>query len=157
MHTKEDKTKIYDFQDLTDHYQRIEEDRRTVGECTTDILKFLKEGRVWNKSNNGGRVDGDFKDRIEFIAELKDVFEEMEINDDKGLFLKCPAHEINLKPLIEYLERNRLSMVVAECQNVAERMLDVLHDQNVYDYRENTKKLHNIKLMFECMHANVNR
>ena len=151
MHNKEERTTIYDFHNLTDHYQAIEVDGRTVAESLTDILKFLKEGRAWNKANRGGEIDGDFEERIEFIGEMKVMFEETEVNDDEGLFLKQETHEINLKPLIGFINEKNLRMISTELEMAGERMLDVLHDQNVYYFRENTKKLNSIKLMFDCM------
>lgn len=155
MLTKEENP-MYNFNDVIEYYGIIEEDAETVVESATGILKFLKEGRAWNQRNRDGIVDDDFGDRIEFVSEIKNMFENMEIRDEKGLFIMNDRYHINLEPLILFINHNNLRGIVAELEMVGERMLDVLHDTNIFQFREYTKKLNRIRMMFIMIKAEVN-
>lgn len=152
--TTKAKSVIFDFHDFEEHYQTIETDGRSVSESLTDILIFLKEGRVWYRNNFGDHIEQDFQERVEFIAKLKSVFEESEVNDDHGLFIKCTAHEINLKPIISLI--NEHQGITDQLDLVAERMIDCLHDTNTFFFKGHIRKLNSIKFMFYDIEKSIN-
>jgi len=133
MHTT--KSQFYDYRDILEIYPEDTVSMDMVA-MLSQVLRYYKNGDEWHR-RHFTRLDRDeYEYHVTFLKELRELMENMCIEEESSLIIQDENIKLNLNPWITFTQKYKLSEILLTLRAIKDCMLAYLSADSIMEYRE---------------------